>query len=936
MAEKTVVSETLFIPVQTRLQIPPARSGTVIRSHLYTLLNQGLQLDKKLILVSSPAGSGKTTLVANWARSIQNQDTFNVGWLQFEEGENSPLHFWSYFIAALQTIYQDIGTRSNNLLRANSNLPAESFLPYLINELSEKTSPSILILDDFQEINNPIIQIGLTYWLDHQPENFHLVIVTRSDPFLPLARFRVYNQIMELRGKELSFELEETRVFVSDTMNLSITERQLEDIQNCTEGWIAGIQLACLSIKQHSSESQLITQSIHQNRYLADYWVEEILKKLTKNQRDFLVQCSILNLLCADICDYMLETSNSTEQLIEFERENLFIAPADQTFTWFRLHKLFADLLQTRLPELYSDSHIRKLHERVSIWYQEHGMIDESISHAIFAQSYEFAWNMVKDVGFPRIFRGDSAKVLNWCNQFPEDWKTQRVELLIISAAAKLAAAQFSEVKPLISQIEHLLPEVADAGSDFIHEEATDSDLIGQALAIRATADFNLGEYEKSISFAQRALNYLSPKNNGIRSLVALDLADALCVNNDFEAAKPMYQQAIDTALTSRNYMIVINARCMIGRIMVWQGKLGEAKQELINTISFAKEVGLESLPVLGLAEQGLAEIAFERNEIVEARSYALTSLFRFQQWGHIRHQVNSKLLLLQLDIQEGKLEESQDLLNELILQIQKENGRSLSNAVYAAAAQLSIVRKELFSAREYLVKADILKDEELDGEANHQVNQKPISIGKFAYAILGSYYYHINDAQRAICILDKQNQVAERIGHQSIKLKTLILEGLVYQKSGEKQKAIEMIEQAVRLASKEGFIQSFVHEGEKSRQLLLACQAYLIRSKKIDPVLEEYFSQVLVAFSAHDDDQEIARTNSLISFQKYIGSNLSDRELEVLRLVSAGLTNEEIARELIVSLNTVKTHLKRIFGKFGVNSRRDAVQIAKKYQWIK
>jgi LuxR family maltose regulon positive regulatory protein len=538
----------------TKLYIPPPRPEVVPRPCLVERLNEGLQ--RRLTLISAPAGFGKTTLVSEWvAGGGRLEPKVRVAWLSLDEGDNDLTCFLAYLVAALQTLAPNIGAGVLAVLQSPQPPPPESILTALLNEITAVPDHFVLVLDDYHVIEAQLVDHALTFLLEHLPPHMHLVIATREDPPLPLARLRVRGQLAELRAADLRFTPAEVAEFLNQVMGLNLSAEDIAALETRTEGWIAGLQLAALSMQGHKDATSFIKSFTGSHHFVLDYLVEEVLHQQPASVQTFLLRTSILDRLCGPLCDaVILNPSTPGQETLEYlERANLFIVPLDDERRWYRYHHLFGGFLRQRLHQNSALSTgdekggVDELHIRASVWYEDNGLEIEAFHHAAAAHDVERAARLVEGKGMPLHFRGAVAPVLHWLESLPAAVLDAWPSLWTTYASVALVTGQATGVEQKLQAAEAALHGAESVPSAVEGPDDKTRDIIGRIAAIRATLAATLNQVETVIAQSRRALEYLHPDNLSFRTFTIWKLGYAYHLQGDRAAAGRAYTEAIAT-----------------------------------------------------------------------------------------------------------------------------------------------------------------------------------------------------------------------------------------------------------------------------------------------------------------------------------------------------------------------------------------------------
>ena len=602
----------------TKLYIPPPQPKVVLRPRLIERLNEGLH--RKLTLISAPAGFGKTTLLSEWVAGCEKP----AAWLSLDEGDNDPTRFLAYLVAALQTIAPNIGEGVLGVLQSPQPPPTESILTALLNEIDTVEDDFVLVLDDYHVIDGKAVDDALTFLLEHLPPGMHLVIATREDPHLPLARLRGRGQLTELRAADLRFTPDEAAEFLNQVMGLNLSAEDIAALETRTEGWIAGLQLAALSMQGLADVTSFIKSFTGSHHFVLDYLVEEVLKQQPESVQTFLLRTSILERLCGPLCDaVLLDPAVSGQETLEYlERANLFLVPLDNERRWYRYHHLFADLLRQRLhqsdtsPTEDKEWDVAELHIRASIWYEDNGLEIEAFQHAAAANDVERAARLIEGEGMPLHFRGAVAPVLSWLESLPTTELDARPSLWVIYASSLLFVSQTTGVEQKL--------QAAEAALQDAEPDDKTRDLLGHIAAIRATLAVIQHDVETIIAQSRRALEYLHPDNMPVRTATTWTLGYAYQLQGDRAAASQAYSEAIAISEAIGHSIITILATTGLGNVQEADNQLHLAAQTYRRVLQLA---GDPPLPITCEAHLGLARISYEWNDLDTAQKHGQQSV---------------------------------------------------------------------------------------------------------------------------------------------------------------------------------------------------------------------------------------------------------------------------------------------------------------------
>ncbi len=869
----------------TKLYIPPTRPELVRRPRLIERLNEGLH--RKLTLISAPAGFGKTTLVSEWVAGCERP----TAWLSLDEGDNDLTRFLTYLVVALQTIAPIVGKGVLGVLQSPQPPPTESILTALLNDITTIPDNFVLVLDDYHAIDAKPVDHALTFLLDHLSPQMHLVIATREDPQLPLARLRGRGQLTELRVADLRFTPSEAAGFLNQGMGLNLSSEDIAALETRTEGWIAGLQLAAISMQGHQDAASFITSFTGSHHFVMDYLVEEVLQQQPESIQTFLLHTSILDRLCGPLCDAVLLASDASgqETLEYLEHANLFLIPLDNERNWYRYHHLFADLLRQRLhqssasPTGDAESHVNELHFRASVWYENNGLEIEAFHHAIAAYDVERAVRLIEGAGMPLHFRGGVAPVLNWLESLPRTVLDAWPSLWTAYASVLLVTGQGTRVEQTL--------QAAEAALQGAEPDDKIRDLVGRIAAIRATVAAYQNQVETIITQSRRALEYLHPNNLAFRTSTVWKLGFAYHVQGDRAAARRAYAEVIAIGQASGNIIFTIAATIGLGSLQEAENQLYLAAQTYRRALQL---FGDHPLPVACVAHLGLARIGYEWNDLDAAQQHGQQSLQLARQIENTDRFVACEVFLVRLKLALGDVDGAGAILAEA-RQFERQHNFVLQMPEVAAAQVLTLLRQGNLAAAAHLA----------------QTHELPLSQARVHLAQ--------GDPSAALAALEPLRRQAEAKNWADERLKVMILQAVAHHAHGEKDKAVYLLGDALALAEPGGFIRIFVDEGLLMAQLLSEVAAR--------GMMPSYTGKLLAVFEA---EAQTSEDKSYLLPPQPLIEPLSQRELEVLQLIAQGLSNHEISERLFLALNTVKGHNQKIFGKLQVQRRTEAVARAR------
>jgi len=874
--------------LQTKLTIPLTPTFRVTRPRLVKQLNDGLKLGHRLLLVSAPPGYGKTTLLSEWV----SQNKYRFSWLALDEGDNDPSQFWNYLANALTGHIPNLADTIQTLQQSDPlhQLPGNMLSTTFINALAQETAPLVLILDDYHVIQNERIHAILIQLLARMPASFHLAITSRNEPPLELARLRTRGQITEMRLDALGFSVDESTSFLNTAMKLGLSAQEIAVLTDRTEGWAAGLQLAALALQsiQQKEKDKTETEAFIQtfgggHRYVTDYLTDEVLKRQPESIQSFLLQTSLLEKLTAPLCDHVMDGNGSQSTLEFLERTNLFLVPLDETRQWYRYHPLWAEMLQTRLKREHPEA-VENLHRKAFDWFSRNDFLDEAITHALAAGETEQAARLIESVAKTIVMRGGSATLQSWLAKLPHKSIVAHAPLAIAQCWALITDGKLDEVETLVSEI---------AQQDGLAPES-----LGEIAAIRAIIATVHQDIPAIQEHAQEALRLIPIEDSSIRCGILLSLGTAAALSGQIERSIELLNQTIQESRRGHQPIIHLIANSTLAQTYEAMGDYDQAERLHRQVIALESDPALSGLPLIGVGYVGLGGVLHEHLLFDEAESALQKGLEIGQRWGSPEIQIGGYLSLARLRFTQGRLDEAQSFLEKLESEFASampihESGflRSIQARFSLAQGQLS--RVETW-AKEF-APADFIPVN-FDNESQ--------------WLVLVRILLARHEFERAEELLTTLEETT-RTGQRTSLIEILILK--VQLPKIETHGKDSILKEALRLGESQNQRRVFVDESE----LFPFLQAFHTRHP------EDQFAASLV-----DDFERRANAQKPSAL-------LSERELDVMRLLSAGLSNQEIADRLVVALSTVKSHVKNILMKLDAENRTRAVARARELKLL-
>jgi len=880
-------------------------------------------VERKLTLISAPAGFGKSTLLAEWISNSSANDRPSA-WVSLDQGDNDPTIFWTYFVTALQKVCPTVGEKVLASLNSHQAPPIESLLANLLNEISENFHDSsgnssqdiVLVLDDYHSIEAESIHAGVTFLLDNLPPSMHLVITGRTDPPLPLSRLRGGGELSEIRAADLRFTPDEAADFLKDVMGLELSTDHVAALEVRTEGWIAGLQLAALSMQGRDDVPAFIEAFAGDDRYVLDYLVEEVLQRQPTRVRNFLLKTSILDPLTGDLCDAVTGQNDGKAMLETLERSNLFLVPLDGNRRWYRYHHLFGEVLSSRLAEEHTELS-PELHRNAGDWYEKNRQPSEVVRHALAGEDYPRAAAVMEMETLAMMGRCEEPTLLEWFKILPDEIIRARPVLSLYYGFLMLTQISAEDAEPWILDAERWIDNPPDqnegvgfeASEMVVTDEKAYRSLPGSIALTRAYRAGVLGDVASTLAYSRQALENLPEDDHFWRGVATAFLGISYWSTGELEAAYETFAEGIATLKLNGDTDIEVSGEVVLASIRVSQGRLREAKRVFEMSVEIA-EIHSKSI-LLGAADLqvGLSDLHREYGDLSAARQYLQASedLGEAAAIPDNRHQ--SRILQARFKIEEGDLDGALVLLSEAE-RLFAETSTPTPNLRPASAfiTQVWLAQGRLTEATDWARNRGLTVDDELD--YSHEFEHITL-----ARVIIANHKSSPDDGaiEGAIGLLERLLKAAEASERVASIIEISIMMAFAHETTGEIQSGVKVLQRALLLAEQEGYFRIFVDEGEPMQTLL--------RHVAAEGTASTYVQRLLAAYDSSTPDTAIAQTD-----QSGLIEPLSDREIEILRLIAAGMTNQEIAAQLVVSISTIKTHINRTYRKLDVHSRTQAL----------
>jgi LuxR family maltose regulon positive regulatory protein len=873
--------------LRTKLHIPPVRPELVSRPRLIERLDAGLS--RKLTLLSAPAGCGKTTLLSEWVARLPGR----AAWLSLGDGDNDPARFWTYLIAALQTVHAGLGQDALQILQAAQQPATQAVLTALLNQVARLPQQVVLVLDDYHLISERSIHEGIAYLLEHLPPTLHLVISTRADPPLPTYRLRARGQLTELRSADLRFTADEAAAFLNAAMGLDLAREDVEALEARTEGWIVGLQLAALSLQGRPDAHEFITAFSGGHHYVLEYLTEEVVRRQPERVQHFMMQTSILERLCGPLCNAVTGETDGEATLAHLRRRNLFVMALDDEHRWYRYHHLFADLLGNLLRREWPAGHVRALHLRACEWYDGQGRAAEAVDHALAAGDYERTAELIERHSLAMVTQGELATLLRGIDALPQEVAHSRPWLCVHQAWPLTLADQADAAEPLLQQVEQQVP----------HEDLTaeGAEILAHVGAMRAMTAMMRGDMAQAIERAHRAGELLPPGNVIPRNTIFYTLASAYYAQGELRKAGQAQAEVLELGRAADNAWMVVRTLCDLADLEMIRGGLQGAADLCHEALQQAEARGAPKLGTVGYALVKLGETCYERDDLAAARDHVSEGVDLMQGWRQPYEMVVGYTTLVVVLQALGDAKGAREALQHAeTIRSQHPSYHKLNSVVDGCRVRLCLAQDGPDDAARLATEIRLGRTGALIFREQEQM-------------VLARVLLAQQKPDEALHLLAPLAKGAEAGGRFGRLIEILVLQALARQAQGDTAGAVITLERALALGEPEGYVRVFVEGGIPMAALLQQAAARGIAPEYVRGLLEALGEGAVETAAAS------AVTPALVE-------PLTPRELEVLQLLGEGCSNREIAKALVITLNGVKKHNSNIYGKLGVHSRTQAV----------
>jgi LuxR family maltose regulon positive regulatory protein len=897
----------------TKLRVPRRRPDVLGRPRLLERVEEASALE--LLLVSAPAGSGKSTLLAEWARGTDRP----VSWVSLDPDDNDPVRLWRYVLAAVERVRPGLAGRVLPLLDGPGQPAPTALVTALVNELTADPVELVVILDDYHVIESRAIHESLAFLLERLPPGMHVMVAGRGDPPLPLARMRARGQMAEVRAEDLRFTLDEAVALLREVWGLDLPPESVAALEDRTEGWATGLHLAALTLRGGSDPAGLIQGFSGGHRYVLDYLTGEVLERQPDHARRFLLDTSVLERLSGPLCDAVTGRSDGQRMLEELERANLFLVALDEERRWYRYHRLFGDLLRVRL-RAEDPGRLPRLHRGAAAWFEEHELIDDAMRHAVAAGEPRWAAGLVERRVEELLARGEGETLRRWLSALPDEVVGARPRLRLAQALAAFNAGRLEAVEPLLEDVERGL--AAGAGRRHPHEAPTPggresalANIPATLALLRASLASARGDAEGAIRLVEEARTQLAEGERGPLLAIRWNLAFAHWTQGRLAEAERAFADIVAEGRATGPPHLALSAGAALADVQRAEGRLGAALRTYREGLELASQPGRPPVPSAGTAHIGIAEVLYQRNQLDDALRHVDEGIALCRQLTSTRPLAEGLATLAWIRQAMRDPPGAVAAMEEALRAFSSRDVVSLSNPVPAEKARLLLAHGEVAEAAGWIEDWGLTERDE------------PTYPREREYLVLARMLLAREAPARAVDLLRRLGALAGTQGRTASVIEVRALQALGLHAAGDRAGALTTLLEALGLAWPEGYVRVFADEGPAMASLL----AWVIgagrreRPTGADQIPMEYLGRLLRAIQppATGAEPDAGAPAALVEA-------LTNRELEILRLLAAGKRNQEIADELVVTLHTVKKHVTHTFGKLGAANRTQAVARAR------
>lgn len=891
----------------TKLNAPPARPDLLPRSRLTDRLDEGMA--RSVTLVCTPAGFGKTTLLTDWAASSKA----TVAWLSLDLEDNDPVRFWRHVVVSLDRVCPGVGEHVLPILGSASVSSGQSVVTGVVNAIADTSDELALVLDDYHVIESRPIHEGMSFLLGHAPPQLHIVIASRSDPPLPLTRLRAGGQLAELRAADLRFTPEESSALLRDVWDLDLSPEATSELERRTEGWAVGLQLAALSLRELPDQDAFLHAFARTRLYVLDYLSEEVLERQPDEVRSFLLETSILERLTGPLCDEVTGRSDGQAMLERLERANLFLVPLDDERRWYRFHHLFRDLLRARLEHTRSDE-VPDLHRRAVTWCERQGLIDQAIGHAAASGDADRAVRLIEEHVNETLRRAENVTLRRWLSLLPDDVVRSSPALCLAQGLTEIHVGHVDRTEALAAQAERAFLDAPGRSSAVPTDAGVVAEVPAAVALVRALIAGARGQGQAMAAFARSALEHMAEQEVAPRFLARwITVMGADWMEGRLVEAEHAYAELLAEGRAAPTPYPVMQTCRALAEVQQTQGKLGAALRTYRDGLAFATG-GARDVPFLAAeAHLGIAQVLYERDQLDDARRHATESV----ELGGGMVQFFEQELVTSAWIHQarGEIDAALEAVTEACRMFPSPEAVGMWHPGPSERARLWLLHGRTAEAAGWTEEVGLSADDEVSfpRERDHLVLVRALLAG--------------GDPEPALRLLERLDALAASQGRNQSLIRVRALRSLALQASGDHGGALALLADTLALARPEGFARIFADEGPSMGALLRSLIGARQRGRvtAVSDAARNHVNRVLRAFRS-----SASRAESAAPGATALVDPLTSRELEVLASIAAGKRNNDIAQDLVVTLETVKKHVSHILGKLGASSRTQAVARAR------